>query len=41
MDDSKKAKYFCPSCGENVEIYIVEREEGHDTHCIFCGMIVD
>ena len=41
MDDSKEAKYFCPSCGENVEMYIVEREGGRDTHCIFCGMIVE
>ena len=41
MDDPKKAKYFCPGCGENVEMYIVEREGGRDTHCIFCGMIVE
>lgn len=32
---------FCPSCGENVETYTVDRVGTKETLCIHCGMIVD
>lgn len=32
---------FCPSCGENVETYTVDRVGKKETLCIHCGMIVD
>ena len=48
MLSSNKPKKFCPSCGENVDTFIVERGKNTETQktieqecCIFCGMLVE
>lgn len=33
--------HFCPSCGENVETYVVDRQGTKELCCLHCGMIVD
>ncbi len=47
MIDENKPKKFCPSCGENVDTFVVERGPKLETSkpieqecCIFCGMLV-
>ena len=49
MGNDAKEKKFCPSCGENVDTYFVDRSGGGESEgqkrgdicCIFCGMIVE
>ncbi len=49
MGNDTKGKKFCPSCGENVDTYFVDRSGGVESEgkkkgdicCIFCGMIVE
>ncbi|MBE9504697.1 MAG: response regulator [Proteobacteria bacterium] len=49
MGNDTKEKKFCPSCGENVDTYFVDRSGGVESEgkkkgdicCIFCGMIVE
>src|SRR4030067_1510218 len=32
---------FCPSCGENVETYTIDRMRAKELLCIHCGMILE
>ncbi len=32
---------FCPSCGEQVETYVVTRNNRNETCCVFCGLVVE
>ncbi len=32
---------FCPSCGEQVETYVVTRSNRNETCCVFCGLVVE
>lgn len=32
---------FCPSCGDNVETYVVDRHGTKEVCCIHCGMLVE
>lgn len=49
MESDSGMKKFCPSCGEHVDTYSVDRTSGVkgggvgkvDICCIFCGMIVE
>lgn len=41
MDNGGKMTRFCPSCGENVDTYLVDRGGRKEICCIFCGMIVE
>ncbi len=41
MSDGKALRAFCPSCGEEVEVYVTLSSGDEQSHCSLCGLILD
>lgn len=40
MSDGKAIRAFCPSCGEEVEVFVTVSKGDERSHCSLCGLVL-